>query len=79
MRPTILSRGKGRSSDVAGEAEAVRYDQEWALRVLHGLTTLAKHEQVHAAVQEKHEKTEHRLESVRSARRGKEGAGRSVQ
>ena len=34
---------------------------KWALRTLHGLTTPAKHEQVHAAVQEKHEKTEHDL------------------
>ena len=34
---------------------------EGALRTLHGLTPSAKYEQVHAAVQEKHEKTEDHL------------------
>lgn len=66
MRPTILS-GKEAVKRVEGRRQ--RFIEKLASWALHGSATPAKHEQVHAAVQEKHKKTEEDLDPSGQSRR----------
>ena len=65
--PSLQRRGKDGTETVNERLKIYRNDgfwlfsYQWASWSLHGLTAPAKHEQVHAAVQEKHKKTEGHL------------------